>query len=339
MPALTRLNSAWLPLAIVAIFCGFGHSLAAQEKSSEQNGKEADAQKADPNAGKPIFIANADGSDMQRLTDLPEYQSQGSPCWSQDGKLIAFDAWRPQQGEKNYDAQIVLVNADGSSPRVLSDGAMPSFSPKAKRIAFSRYSPNSGVWVMSAEGPDQELVLLDERGWGADWSPNGKEIVFSKRSPGGANFVVFNLIEGTRRYLFPGDGSPYTYLYWNFTWSPDSRQIVFKGRTRDGDENVVGIVDARGSEHGHSTLLVEGISPSFAWRPDGKRVLFSRKVPGERLRRIEFFDPDTEEAPQPLTKQDGSRWNLDMAYSPDGKKLAISSRKPPPRRKQAEEAK
>src|SRR5436305_11027688 len=66
-----------------------------------------------------IYLANADGSGMKPLTDLPEFKRQGSPCWSHDGKLIAFDAWRPQLGERLADAKIVVVNADGSNPRVL----------------------------------------------------------------------------------------------------------------------------------------------------------------------------------------------------------------------------
>src|SRR5687768_10041112 len=98
-----------------------------------------------------IFLVNADGSDMKRLTDLPKYIVQGSPTWSQDGKRIAFDAH--QAGQTSNQTRIVVVNADGSNPRVLIDGAMPSFSPGGHRITFSRYEPNRGVWVMSAEDP------------------------------------------------------------------------------------------------------------------------------------------------------------------------------------------
>src|SRR5262245_15351022 len=43
-----------------------------------------------------LFVAEADGSKMRPLADLPEYQAQGSPNWSRDGKYIVFDAWKPQ---------------------------------------------------------------------------------------------------------------------------------------------------------------------------------------------------------------------------------------------------
>src|SRR5688500_16682397 len=150
-----------LILAVLACLAS-GAPALGQEKAA--------VQAAGPEHDNVIYLCKPDGSDMKPFVDLPDYRSQGSPAWSQDGKLVAFDAWRPKLGERNSDSKIVVCNADGSNPRVLGDGAMPSFSPRHNRIAFSRYSPNYGVWVMSSEGPDKELVLLDESGWSADWS-------------------------------------------------------------------------------------------------------------------------------------------------------------------------
>src|SRR5262245_4036050 len=88
-----------------------------------------------------IFVCQPDGAEMKPLVEMTDYRMQGSPSWSQDGKLIAFDAWRPALGEKNTESKIIVVNADGSDPRILGDGAMPSFSPRHNRICFSRYQP------------------------------------------------------------------------------------------------------------------------------------------------------------------------------------------------------
>jgi Tol biopolymer transport system component len=274
-----------------------------------------------------IFLANADGSDMKRLTDLPKYTVQGSPTWSRDGKRIAFDA--NQAGETTSQTRVIVVDADGSNPRVLIDGAMPSFSPGGNRIAFSRYAPNYGVWVMSAEGPDKELVLLDEQGWSADWSPDGTRVVYAKSMGNGQNLIVFDLIEGTSHNLFKVGEEPYTSVYWNFLWSPDSRQIVFRGTKRDGQVEVA-IVDARGAEHGLTTRLVEkSLSSNFAWSPDGAKLLVSFVCP-ERERRMQLYalDPRTLDAPQLLPGQNPDLIHAGIAYSPDGKRLAISSRKP-----------
>ena len=191
-----------------------------------------------------IYIGQPDGSGMKPLLELPDYTMQGSPTWSQDGTLIAFDAWRPKLGETSNDSKIIVVNADGTNPRVLGDGAMPSFSPRHNRITYSRYTPNYGVWVMSSEGPEKELVLLDEEGWGADWSPDGKQIAYTVFAEP-ANLVVFDLVEGEKVKLFEEGKSPYSSFFWNFAWSPDGRHIAFKGQRTDGGKSEVAIIDAR----------------------------------------------------------------------------------------------
>ncbi len=274
-----------------------------------------------------IFLANADGSDMKRLTDLPKYIVQGSPAWSQDGKRIAFDGH--QAGQTSNQTRIVVVDADGGNPRVLLDGAMPSFSPGGHRIAFSRYEPNRGVWVMSAEDPEKELVLLDEQGWSADWSPDGTRIAYSKRTGNGDNLFVFDLIEGTSTKLFKEGAEPYASVYWNFLWSPDSRQIVFRGVKADQTVEVA-IVDARGAAHGLTTRLVEkSLTSNFAFSPDGQRLLVSFACPErEKRNQLYLLDLRNLDAPQLLPRQDPSLVHAGVASSPDGKRLAISSRRP-----------
>jgi Tol biopolymer transport system component len=277
---------------------------------------------------KRIFLTATDGSQMKLLADLPKFINQGSPNWSADGKLIAFDAH--QAGQTTNDTQIIVVNADGTNPRVLCDGAMPSFSPRSHRIAFSRYGgQNRGVWVMSEEGPEKELVLLDENGWGADWSPDGTRIAYEKYTGRGANFAIFDLIEGTSTYLFPEGAEPYQSLFWNFMWSPDSKQIAFKGMNANRQIEV-GIVDARGSQHGLTTRLVEKtLSANFAWKPDGSRLLVSFQCPERGNReQIYWLDPRTQDPPQLLPGQNPDLVNWGISWSPEGERLAIAVRRP-----------
>ena len=174
----------------------------------------------------------------------------------------------------------MLVNSDGSNPRVLGDGAMPAFSPRASRLAISRYAPNQGVWIMSSEGPAKELVLLDAEGWGTDWSPDGRHIVYAIYEASSANLVLYDLVEGTRMRLFEEGTCPYGNLFWNFTFSPDGRYIVFKGLKADGKYEVA-MVDARGARHGLIVCLEGELQPNFGWSHDSTRLFFS-KVPRAR---------------------------------------------------------
>jgi len=310
------LRSAITAAAIVAVLV----ALAAQEPVPP----------ADVDTTNRIFVGQPDGSGMKLLVDLPDYTAQGSPCWSQDGKLIAFDAWRPKLNETNTDSKIILVHGDGSEPKVLGDGAMPSFSPRHNRIAFSRYEPNYGVWVMSVEGPEKELIQLDETGWSAKWSPDGTRIVYTVFEEGGANFAVFDLIEGEKTLLFEEGKSPYSSLFWNFAWSPDGRRIAFKGQRKDNEKQELGIVDARGAAHGLISRLESKQINNVAWTHDGKRLFFSQQS-AERKNRFQLFvlAADMMDPPELLPGQDANRGNSAAVESPDGKQLLIVSRKPP----------
>lgn len=272
-----------------------------------------------------IYIADSDGSNRRPLVHIEGYSAQGSPDWSQNGKLAGFDTWRERAGESGSDAVIAVVNADGSNPRILGDGAMPSFSPEGHRIAFSRYR-DRGVWVMSSEGPDKELVLLDERGWGTDWSPDGTRIAWTTYAGGGANLVVYNLVEGTRELLFDAGGSPYRQIYWNFAWSGDSRSIVFKAMRSD-KQTEVAMVDARGASYGLTTLLKDNPLPALAWSPDAKQILISLRSP-DRQNHQQLFSlkPEAGTELTLLPGLDPKVEYLDAAFSPDGKQLLFSGR-------------
>ena len=70
---------------------------------------------------------NADGSDIQQLTDSPRFDE--NPVWSPDGSLIAF------QTERDGNFEIYVMNPDGSNQHPLatssSDELWPSWGPVA----------------------------------------------------------------------------------------------------------------------------------------------------------------------------------------------------------------
>jgi len=271
-----------------------------------------------------LFIADADGSNMKQLTELPEFQKQGSPVWSSDGKFIAFDGWKPQNGESFSSSKVVVVDADGRNPRVLGDGAMPSFSPGGHRIAFS--NPKAGgVWVASSQGPDHELVEISPNGWGTDWSPDGR-LVYATTTPGGGNLAVVDIVEGVTEHLFDEADTPYRQISWNMVWSPDGKRIAFKGLSKAGKEEL-GIVDARGEKLGFIRRFEGPMLASFAWSPLESRILFVKLDPETRRHQIFFVDPDTQDPPRLLPARDDLRGYSDVSYSPDGKKIVFSCHK------------
>ncbi len=131
-----------------------------------------------------IYIMNADGSNIKKLTD-DSAVSFCNPVWSADGKRIVYYS---DKGDSRD--QIWIMNADGSNQTLLTGGIghniFPSFSPAGKQIIFSRrndsdadksYVDASYLFVMNANGSNL-APLSDINSFYARYSPDGKKIAF-----------------------------------------------------------------------------------------------------------------------------------------------------------------
>ncbi|MFN2577476.1 MAG: DUF4214 domain-containing protein [Pyrinomonadaceae bacterium] len=142
--------------------------------------------KDSPN-GADIYVINADGTGLTRLTTDPADDS--SPAWSPDGTKIAFASLRnPSPGDVNY--EIYVMNADGSHQTRLTNNTQfdhsPSWSPDGQRIAFtSRRDDNFELYGMNADGTNPtRLTNNPEQDSDAKWSPDGTKIVFMSSRDG-----------------------------------------------------------------------------------------------------------------------------------------------------------
>jgi TolB protein len=275
--------------------------------------------------GEPLMMINSDGTNLHRLLSLPDYTSCGSPEWSHDGNKITFDCWRSVLGESYSKSHVFVVNADGSSPKDLGEGTLPSWSPDGKRIAYCRYSPNNGVWIMNADGSENHLI--DPQGWGPDWSPKNDELAYSISGNDGVNLCVRDLNTQGRRSLLE---KKYGKINGGLSWSPDGQWICFRGELPNGSPEAA-IVHAEDHAKGFKVLFpnkdipgVKEIEKHYSWSPDGKQILAPIRMEGDTNLQLYIIDPEGKTPPKKLAGQDPSCRNYGSSWSPDGKKIVIS---------------
>jgi len=130
-----------------------------------------------------LWAANIDGSQPVRLTVDEGVES--NPCFSPDGKLIAFSA----QYDGNTDVYVIPV--DGGVPTRLTwhpgEDIVKSFTPDGKSVLFaSRRSEFSnryfGLYTIKTGGGFPESLQIPNA-WSATYSPDGMFMAYTPLTP------------------------------------------------------------------------------------------------------------------------------------------------------------
>lgn len=95
----------------------------------------------DPNQRRQLYTANRDGSNIQKITNLPNSTHLSSPVVSPDGEKIAF----VHRG-RDRSLEVFMMNADGTGIEQLTEGEgiaqRPEWHPDGQTILFTRFIPN-----------------------------------------------------------------------------------------------------------------------------------------------------------------------------------------------------
>jgi TolB protein len=140
-----------------------------------------------------VYVANAEGGGLLRLTATPEDES--TPTWSTDGEWIYYAT---KLGGRRTLARIPAAGGHGqrvSTPGILNPTS-PSFSPDGKWLAFTEQTREFTICVMPAGGGQvTELVSGED----PSWSPNSRTLVYTRREAGGGR--VLSLLDvPTKQY-------------------------------------------------------------------------------------------------------------------------------------------
>jgi len=177
-------------------------------------------------SGLAIAVANADGSNLQVLTEGGLYRL---PSWSPDGSKLAF----------SFGDGLIVMNADGTNRKTVirrlagDEYGRPSWSADGSRIAFdstrgkpTNHEADFEIFTMNADGSNVvQLTSNDFADHNPAWSPDGSKIAFDSKRPVVPNIWVMN-----------PDGSGQTKLSNDFilgvsnpAWSQDGSQIAWGG--------------------------------------------------------------------------------------------------------------
>jgi Tol biopolymer transport system component len=186
-------------------------------------------------AGGGIYVMNSDGSGQQLLRSdewaeeqntLPGYGvgSVFAPTWSPDGRRIAFTLASYWDGWRTY-----IMNADGSDPSPLPNGGYtswePAWSPDGLRVGVGTTRSNLGSVIASlgADGSGSQQIHHQGSGYllDPDWSPDGRQLVFTGQSGNGSRIFAVAAEGGSVRQLIAEAVNPVVQNYRDYApaWS------------------------------------------------------------------------------------------------------------------------
>jgi DNA-binding SARP family transcriptional activator/tRNA A-37 threonylcarbamoyl transferase component Bud32 len=211
--------------------------------------------------GYDLYVMNADGTDVERITDAPG--DEVAPAWSPDGEriLYRFD----DGGETEFRTGLATVRPDGSDVVELlgrdnGDGLdeetpdLPTWSPDGSRIGFTMFTADGPVpYVMDEDGT--EPARLRDEGVVLGWTPDGRRILLSADQ----RFVSVRP-DGSGERVFVEEPPELGRVV--IDWSPDGEWIAVSSPAGVEPSGRLYLMRGDGSE-----IFMIGIATEPSWRP------------------------------------------------------------------------
>jgi serine/threonine protein kinase/Tol biopolymer transport system component len=185
------------------------------------------------------------------------------PVPSKDGKKV-FAVGALARGElSRYDARSkqFLPFLSGMSADAVS------FSKDGQWVVYANF-PDGTLWRSKVDGSQRiQLTYAPLMAGLPNWSPDGRQIVFSASAPGQRRKVYTLAADGgTPLDMIPGDSHDGT----DPTWSPDGTRIAFGGDAADSDA-IIRVLDVKT----HQVSTLPGSTGLFSprWSPDGRHLV------------------------------------------------------------------
>ena len=182
-------EGSYSPDGKLIAFCSMRHAYTGALSPEDKKRLEVD-----PAYFGDIYLMNADGSNVRRLTSTPGYD--GGPFFSPDGQRIL---WR-RFNEKGDTADVYTMKLDGSDVRRLTDfGAMswaPYFHPSGDYVIYTANKlgfANFELFLVDALGAKEPVRVTYTDGFDGlpVFSPDGKKLAWTSGRTPEKNSQVF----------------------------------------------------------------------------------------------------------------------------------------------------
>ena len=247
------------------------------------------------------FAASAQASMPLTVEDYATMPSISAPQFSPDERRIAYVVTEVSLARSAYNADIWIINADGTGGRQLTRASgsdnQPQWSPEGKTIAFiSDRDGRAAIYLINPDGGEAErLIDVPTPIQSYAWSYDGSRIAFLRsdesdpdqerraREKDDAHVVgesqrhvhlhVVDVATRTSRRLTHGDFSIF-----NLSWSPDGKAIAFDRAPGTGLDNLyrtdIYVVSSDGGEP-RPVVARAGMDRIPKFSPDGRSIAFT----------------------------------------------------------------
>jgi Tol biopolymer transport system component len=233
--------------------------------------------------GQEIWIADADGQNLTRLTRGPG-SAQGWPGWSPDGRSIVFDS----VGEDgNRDVWAIDVEGSGLR-RITHDPAndiVPSWSRDGHFIYLtSNRTGRLEVWRVAPGGGKEEQVTHEGGAFPLE-SVDGRTLYYLKKAPGDGPLMGRPTAGGDERTILPC-ARPFGYAV-----AP--RGIIHVAcltqEAGGSPQRVLRYWDAATGQDSPVATVTADVIASLSVSPDGRSIVYAGGVFTSDLMMIENF--------------------------------------------------
>jgi len=199
----------------------------------------------------------------------------------------------------------------------------PAFSRDGNQVAFALCGrpDNSGIYTTMVGGEKSLRLTSSSDDCCPKWSPDGRQVAFSRPSDQGVAIYVIPAFGGTEHRVYTGPASSFPQ---SLDWSPDGKVLAFSESQADKTHTWIALLSLVDSTTRRLTSPSDqelDYGPAFS--PDGSTVAFVRGIVAGVVSDLYVV---------PLTGGEPKRLTFDRhpiadqpSWSPDGREIVFSS--------------